>query len=334
VPARMQDGVYVIKLREFEEHQSQIASVGLWAVDHPLGTQIDVTPEGSITLYRRIQPLDVEGASGRAADGTLNVKQGDMLRLGVKGSGNVAMTSSGSSVHGVLLRAADVPKAPVIGTLSTGDVSIGFTFRQKPAPVVLSIGSEGFDNLQASFRTDTELSEAALVEYLPWDGKPVELPLVSADHSQAGRLAKFSDKTQTWAELVPGQDIELRFAATPLREGMDRSLVFVTKGRYEKVKESSSEERVKPILLSVSPSLKGSSVRLAYSTAAPGFATLRILNVAGREVARLADGPLEAGDHSATWDTRTMAAGIYFARLSLRAVHDTKSEVVKILVTH
>ena len=61
---------------------------------------------------------------------------------------------------------------------------------------------------------------------------------------------------------------------------------------------------------------------------------MRILNVAGREVARLADGPLEAGEYSVTWDTGSVAAGIYFARLSQRALQETKSEVVKILVAH
>jgi hypothetical protein len=62
------------------------------------------------------------------------------------------------------------------------------------------------------------------------------------------------------------------------------------------------------------------AVTLAFTLPAAGPARLRLLDVAGREVRRLADGWLDAGPHAVTWDGRDAAGaeaapGVYFARL-------------------
>ncbi len=57
-------------------------------------------------------------------------------------------------------------------------------------------------------------------------------------------------------------------------------------------------------------------VTLTYALDAPGAARLAVYDVLGREVATLAEGHHRAGRHAATWDARTMPAGVYFTRLS------------------
>ena len=61
------------------------------------------------------------------------------------------------------------------------------------------------------------------------------------------------------------------------------------------------------------------AVRLRYSLAAGGPARLVVLDVRGREVAVLADGPAAAGPHRARWDAAGLPAGVYAARLTTPA---------------
>ena len=69
-----------------------------------------------------------------------------------------------------------------------------------------------------------------------------------------------------------------------------------------------------------SPNPFRSATRLAFTLACPGPAALRLYAVDGREVARLALGPLGAGRHEVSWDGfdergRAAPPGLYFARL-------------------
>ena len=61
------------------------------------------------------------------------------------------------------------------------------------------------------------------------------------------------------------------------------------------------------------------AVRLRYSLAASGPARLVVLDVRGREVVVLADGPAAAGPHRARWDAAGLPAGVYAARLTTPA---------------
>jgi photosystem II stability/assembly factor-like uncharacterized protein len=55
--------------------------------------------------------------------------------------------------------------------------------------------------------------------------------------------------------------------------------------------------------------------RIRFSTSNSSQASVTIHDLLGREVAKLLDGPLEAGEHSYTWDAKMMPAGVYSIRL-------------------
>ena len=68
------------------------------------------------------------------------------------------------------------------------------------------------------------------------------------------------------------------------------------------------------------PNPFGARTEIAFALSGPGSVRLRVYDVTGREVARLADGPLAAGRHLRSWDGRDargqlVASGIYFLRL-------------------
>ena len=52
---------------------------------------------------------------------------------------------------------------------------------------------------------------------------------------------------------------------------------------------------------------------------------LVVYDVMGREVARLIDGALPAGQHRATWDASGLPSGLYLYRLTAGAFTETKA---------
>ncbi len=84
------------------------------------------------------------------------------------------------------------------------------------------------------------------------------------------------------------------------------------------------------------PARGASTLRFSVSPAdAGGPARVRVLDVAGRVVRTLQDGPLAAGEHVLTWDLssdsgRPVAAGLYFVRATLPGgVHSQRLIVVR-----
>ena len=73
-------------------------------------------------------------------------------------------------------------------------------------------------------------------------------------------------------------------------------------------------------LRGVSPNPSSAETRVAFSLSAPQTVRLDVLDVLGRRVAVLADGPLAAGPHEATWDGRSggvrVGSGVYVLRLT------------------
>ena len=55
---------------------------------------------------------------------------------------------------------------------------------------------------------------------------------------------------------------------------------------------------------------------------------LRVYNIAGAEVAVLADGPRAAGIHSVRWDADNLASGVYFCRLRAGGYNETVKMVL------
>jgi hypothetical protein len=56
--------------------------------------------------------------------------------------------------------------------------------------------------------------------------------------------------------------------------------------------------------------------------------TVAVYDVQGRFVARLVDGVLPAGEHSAVWNAADMASGVYFYRLQAGGVVETRKVIL------
>jgi hypothetical protein len=66
------------------------------------------------------------------------------------------------------------------------------------------------------------------------------------------------------------------------------------------------------------------STTISYSLPREGVVTLKIYDVAGREVRTLVDGHVPAGAHHLTFDGAALPSGVYFARISTGDFHKTE----------
>jgi flagellar hook assembly protein FlgD len=73
-------------------------------------------------------------------------------------------------------------------------------------------------------------------------------------------------------------------------------------------------------LWATGPQSSSNAMRLRFAMPRTGTAAVRVLDVAGREVARLFDGVVSPGEHEVTWDGRdlrghSVASGVYLVKL-------------------
>lgn len=78
-----------------------------------------------------------------------------------------------------------------------------------------------------------------------------------------------------------------------------------------------------PVLEGAYPNPFNPSTAIGFSMPEAGVATLVVYDVAGREVARLVDGPVNAGAHTATFDAARLPSGTYLVRLQTGATVQT-----------
>ncbi len=67
---------------------------------------------------------------------------------------------------------------------------------------------------------------------------------------------------------------------------------------------------------------------IRFSLPADGEASLAVFDLNGREVARLVNGPLAAGEHSVTFSAGNLPSGAYFCRLSFGGMTSTRKMVL------
>ena len=70
--------------------------------------------------------------------------------------------------------------------------------------------------------------------------------------------------------------------------------------------------------VTVSPTPFSTSTTIGFTLAEADQVTLTIYDVRGREVSVLVDGPMEAGQHTATFDAKDLPSGVYLYRLTTR----------------
>ena len=102
-------------------------------------------------------------------------------------------------------------------------------------------------------------------------------------------------------------------------------------GAYEGGVTVSNEPDVPPSeteLGAVFPNPVRGLARIPFALAHSGVVTVRVVDVLGREVARLAEAALPQGTHTVTWPTEGLAAGLYFVVLQTGHFQTARSVIL------
>jgi len=363
-PLRVNNGKYALQIREFENELSYLDQFKLLAIDYPAGTKIDVDANSG-EVYQYVTPYSLRRALLRGSDITsllaamdtnvINVNSGDTLNLSLSYLIPSSMISSGknnertiSSVGGGSETAASSPpkeqktayivndRAPA--TVTGPPATVNLAFRQRKTLIFKPMSLDSLSSWKIIW------SQKAAVDYVnfglnitPLSYTLRELPLASARHSTNGNaLSKLTSQDSVYEILTPGQTIELRYnSLPPPADGTVRSFILVSRGRYEKISDStfvpqSLNPTNTPDVVNFSlnanyPNPFNPTTNIQFELPQDGHVMLAVFNTLGQEVTRLVDQNLERGLHNISWDARGNASGIYFCRF---VVTDNSNKIV------
>ena len=161
-----------------------------------------------------------------------------------------------------------------------------------------------------------------------------ECVLESAVHSVAGVITDgLLTVDENYAELIPGESMEVSFVPSEPTEGFSREFVFVATGHYITLEGGPPAKAalVRPNQLPKEFSLAQNypnpfnpETEIAFALPEASKITLTVYNILGQVVEVLIDSELYPGYHSVTWNGENIASGIYFYRITAGEFVETK----------
>lgn len=344
---RLEENKYYLAVGEFENEKSYLDQLKLLVVDHPQETFITVDDEGqiiqfakpayfasaeldSIDVYKKLYQVDEEKAAAQ---------RDETMRLSFE-------EASGSEEKWLLLigQTAHSVKERMAGSIIDKNKESFTTFRLRKNPSYqwVLVPQCSTSTLQVEIRW----KEESLIDYTELSRK-LELPftvytpeLISAEHSSMGDVRNqllLMDEDRV--ELNPNEWITLEFSAPQINEGMERSFIFVSRGRYESLGDTimiESRKQIpqlkKEVISSINtisnevgeynlsqnyPNPFNPTTTIHYAVKEPGLVTLKLYDLLGREAATLVNETKAEGNYTITINASNLSSGIYICRMKV-----------------
>jgi hypothetical protein len=345
------DGRYKLQVREQENEQTTIDAFQLTVVDHPQGTMLSVTDDGTTNVYRD-QLLPYSAVDELGVDHLAEVLSEDGKFFGASASGSLTMTFlpgknfdwDNGDVEMLTSRPPchtdDIMKrAPgeTVNEVYVDILSKTGEWVTLPSPTIRANESDAMQTFNPKdYALDgkitirhrwtstyyTDKVSLYLPSKEPWSRK--DLDLVSANHTIDGNILSLvtASDDQT-ASLVPGQTIELAFDAgeiEPPQPGYVREFVFSAKGYYTTYSGSAALPQVYQLEQNY-PNPFNPTTTIYYTLPTTTDVNLVVYNTLGQRVKTLVSTAQTAGQHSVEWDGtddngNTVSSGVYFYKLT------------------
>ncbi|MCX7759455.1 MAG: T9SS type A sorting domain-containing protein, partial [bacterium] len=353
------NNTYKLRVAEYEQERSILDQFKLFVVDHDPDVNISVTESGEIIQYAK--PASIVEAQLEKEDVQKYMSELDNNFVDADAEETLYLTFDSPldlNEKGLLINAIlrPIPPDPPEKKLIAGRIMQNIEgkmvntseFRLRRNPSYLWLPITGGNSKVNSFEIGITWNQAVSIDYTELSNR-MELPytkteceLLLAEHSVLGEVTQFLEESDKGAvELYPGQHIDLIFFAPSLEEGKRRSFVFVSNGRYDRIEDEKSlialkkqkSEQVKELPKDYSlsqnrPNPFNPVTTINYALPEPGFVTLKIYDVLGREVATLVSEYKEAGYYEVSWDATNVPSGIYIYRLQAGNFTSVKKMVV------
>ncbi len=344
VSPKLEEDRYYLAVGEFENEHSFLDQTKLLVIDHDPDAFITVDDSGTVIQFAK--PAVFANAELDSADVLKYLQTLDNVKVDVAENDTMKLwfTTDGGTYQQGLLLIGQVPvKEAIAGKVTSNNKQQSTTFtnfrlRRNPSYTWVLVGITDTSTVQI----DIEWKQDAGVDYSELS-KKLELPftlqeatLLSATHSSAGDV---TEVLRTWdegyAELMPDEWTVLEFQAPPPTQGMSRSFVFVTRGRYVSLGESqpslakgskasgmianaAQTNGTLPTEFSVSqnyPNPFNPTTIIKYQLPKDSYVALKLYDILGREVKVLADGMKVAGYHEVSLDASRLSSGVYLYSL-------------------
>jgi hypothetical protein len=243
----LKDGVYSLLISEFETEHSYFDRVQLYAVDHASDVTVGVKPDGTLKAYRSIGlPTSCIDDSSRSMlswiisrnDTVFNGDEGDTLWLDVENPAPEKPVLPMTIMSGRKSQSG-YGQQSIVARVWTGQIwkLVGAIHpRENLSRQLIDVAISG--------APDTCRLKLVWTEPHPVDFVCLALPedslytvekcsLASAYHWDQGDVAQQLSAVDRWyAELIPGETIELSFSVPSVQQGETRDFVLVTRGHY------------------------------------------------------------------------------------------------------
>ena len=243
--------VYSLQIREFEHEHDYFDQVKLLAVDHSSNVNVAVSPYGEILTYSNPAPpicaVDEDGIDVLSQLNSIN----ENYYQGYNGS-YITLTFGPTDVsNGVkLVIREDGPfgppllKCPVYVQVlnATEDWNTVATFHTRTywATDIINM-TDYLPDANGNLKVRLCFVSNDKIDYVGLDTTPqasvetYEANLISAFHSTQGNVKPLlTENDQTYAELTPGQQIQLTFLL-PNNQNQERTFILYTEGHYSTI---------------------------------------------------------------------------------------------------
>lgn len=244
-PLVQSNGKYSLMIGEFEQEHSYFDQVQLLAIDHGSDFKIAASPSGEILTYKNPIP------SLTAFDNNLNYVAPVLSSIdgnyfeGNKGDFIILNFGKVNSDNAKLIMRSDLPPRDVKWSIHVQVLKDG---KWQEVAIVLPRNYWADDIVDLSdYLTDEDLivrlyfTSTHKIDFVGLDTSGQEEfdiihgNLVSAVHSEYGNVKqKLAKADETYAELIPGQNIKLDFTL-PNSDKEVRDFIFYSKGYYYKI---------------------------------------------------------------------------------------------------
>ncbi len=345
------DERYKLAVGEFEEEHSRFDNFKLLIIDHSPEATITVDDSGNVIQFTK--PAYIASAELDSEDVLKQLYELDYLKADAAKDDSMQLifTQNGGATFekGFLLVANNKPNSnkkniagsiSVKGTNSTETFS-SFRLRRKPSYTWMLVNAADTSALHINiqWKQDVEIDYAELSEHLQLPFTVRSAQFLKARHSVNDNvLERLLYNDNDYSELLPGEWLELEFTAPPLIDGKERSFIFVSRGKYERIaplrpehNTSSQQQQEKPKSFSLEqnyPNPFNPVTTIRYAIAENSFVTLKIFDILGKEVISLVNTFEEAGYKSVQFDATNLPSGIYIYKLTAGNFTDMKKMIV------
>jgi len=241
--------VYSLQIREFEHEHDYFDQVKLLAVDHSSNVNVAVSPYGEILTYSNpAPPISAVDKDGINVLSQLSSVDGNYYQ-GYNGS-HITITFTSTDVsNGIkLVIRDDLPpvfeKCPVYVQVlnATGDWNTVATFHTRTYWATDIINMTGYlPDPEGNLKVRLCFVSTDKIDYVGLDTTPqasIEVHqafLLSAFHSTQGNVKRLLvENDQTYAELIPGEQIQLTFRLQN-NQNEERTFILYTEGHYSTI---------------------------------------------------------------------------------------------------